>query len=83
MMLSGCDWVLNAQFYRAASLKYQAPDIWHDTTPSHIILTVLTKQGIASTIFNNFGMSPPRMETVTSCSPERTLYRLCYRDQYV
>ena len=24
----------------AASLKYHAPDTWHDTTPSHIILTL-------------------------------------------
>ena len=29
---------LNAHFYSAASLKYHAPDTWHDTTPSHIIL---------------------------------------------
>ena len=31
---------LNAHFYSAASLKYHAPDTWHDTTPSHIILTL-------------------------------------------
>ena len=28
-----------AHFYSAASLKYHVPDTWHDTTPSHIILT--------------------------------------------
>ena len=26
--------------YSAASLKYHVPDTWHDTTPSHIILTL-------------------------------------------
>ena len=31
---------LNAHFHSAASLKYHAPDTWHDTTPSHIILTL-------------------------------------------
>ena len=31
---------LNAHFYSAASLKYHVPDTWHDTTPSHIILTL-------------------------------------------
>ena len=30
----------NAHFYRPASLKYFALDTWHDTTPSHIILTL-------------------------------------------
>ena len=38
--VSGCDRELNAHFYSAASLKYHAPDTWHDTTPSHIILTL-------------------------------------------
>ena len=36
----GCDRELNAHFYSVASLKYHAPDIWHDTTPSHIIMTL-------------------------------------------
>ena len=36
----GCNRELNAPFYSAASLKYHAPDTWHDTTPSHIILTL-------------------------------------------
>ena len=39
-MVSGCDRELNAYVYSAASLKYYAPDTWHDTTPSHIILTL-------------------------------------------
>ena len=26
----------------AASLKYHAPDAWHDTTPSHLIVTLVT-----------------------------------------
>ena len=38
--VSGCDRELNAHFYSAASLKYHTPDTWHDTTPSHIILTL-------------------------------------------
>ena len=38
--VSGCDRELNAHFYSAASLKYNAPDTWYDTTPSHIILTL-------------------------------------------
>ena len=38
--MSGCDRELNAHFYSAASLKYHVPDTWHDTTPSHIILTL-------------------------------------------
>ena len=32
---------LNAHFYSAASLKYHAPDTWHDTTPSNIIQTLV------------------------------------------
>ena len=40
MTVSGCDRELNAHFYSAASLKYHDPDTWHDTTPSHIILTL-------------------------------------------
>ena len=61
-MVSGCDRELNAHFYSAASLKYHVPDTWHDTTPSHIILTLgrpvlalplslSAKRGAASTIF--------------------------------
>ena len=38
--MSGCDRELNAHIYSAASLTYHAPDTWHDTTPSHIILTL-------------------------------------------
>ena len=38
--VSGCDRELNAHFHSAASLKYRTPDTWHDTTPSHIILTL-------------------------------------------
>ena len=40
MTVSGSNKELNAHFYGAASLKYHAPDIWHDTTPSHIILAL-------------------------------------------
>ena len=71
------------------SLKYHAQDIWHDTTPSHIILTLprpvlalprlSAKQGAASTIFKDFGMSRPGIEPVTSSFRERTLYRQSYR----
>ena len=89
--VSGCDRELNAHFYSAASLKYHVPDTWHDTTPSHIILTLgrpvlalypvslSAKRGAASTIFNDFGMSRAGIETVTSRSLERTLYVLSYR----
>ena len=38
--VSGCYRKLNAYFYGAAWQKYHAPDTWHDTTPSHIILTL-------------------------------------------
>ena len=92
--MSGCDRELNAHFYIAASLKYYVPDIWHDTTPSHIILTLgrpvlalprksEAKREAASTIFNDFGMSRPGIEPVTSRSPERTLYQLSYRGRYI
>ena len=40
MTVSGCDRELNAHFCSAASLKYHAPDTWHDNTPNHIILTL-------------------------------------------
>ena len=36
MTVSVCDRELSAHFYSAASMKYT----WHDTTPSHIILTL-------------------------------------------
>ena len=38
--VSGCDRELNAHFYSAVSLKSHDPDTWHDTTHSHIILTL-------------------------------------------
>ena len=38
--MSGCNRELTAHFHSAASLKYHVPDTWHDTTPSHIILTL-------------------------------------------
>ena len=86
--VSDCDWDLNAHFYSAASLKYHAPDTCHESTPSHIILTLgrpvlalpeslRAKHGAASTIFNDFGTSQDR--TVTSCPPNRTLYWLSFR----
>ena len=91
--MSGCDRELNAHIYSAASLKYYVPDTWHDTTPSHIILTLgrpvlvlpeslSAKRGTASTIFYDFGMSRPGIEPVTSRSPERTLYQLSYRGHF-
>ena len=91
--MSGCDRELNAHFYSAASLKYHVPDTSHDTTPSHIILTqgrpvlalprkLSARRGAAGTIFYDFGMWRPRIEPVTSCSPEWTLYQLSYRGRY-
>ena len=84
MTVSGCAKELSAHVYSAASLKYHVPDTRHDTTPSHIILTqsLSTKRRDAN-IFNDFGMSRPGIEPVTSCSPERTLYRLSYRGRCV
>ena len=84
-MVSGCDRELNAHFYSAASLKYHVPDTWHDTTLSHIILTLgrpvlalpvslIAKRGAASTIFYDFGMLRHGIEPMTSRSPERTCY---------
>ena len=81
MEVSCCDRERNAHFYSAASLKYHAPDTWYDTTPSHINLTLerpvlacpinqSAKRGAASTIFNDFGMSQPGMEPMTSRSPD-------------
>ena len=35
----GVVWLRHAHFYSPASLKCHAPDTWHDTKPSHIILT--------------------------------------------
>ena len=62
--MSGCDRELNAHVYSAASQKHHVPDTWHDTTPSHIILTLgrpvlaLPRksecQAAASTIFNDW-----------------------------
>ena len=40
MTVSSSDRELSAHFYSAASLKYHAPDTWHDTTPSQIIPTL-------------------------------------------
>ena len=37
--VSGCDREIDAHLYSAASLKYHAPDIWHDTTTSHTSTT--------------------------------------------
>ena len=37
---------------------------------------------LCSTIFNDFGMSQPGIEPVTSRSPELTFYRLSYRGWY-
>ena len=94
--VSGSARELNAHFYSAASLKYHAQDTWHDTTPSHIILTLgrpvlalpvslSAKRGAASTIFNDFGMLQPRIEHMTFRSPKRewTLYQLCYQARLV
>ena len=83
--VSGCDRELNAHFYSATSQKYHAPDTWHDTTHSHIILTLgqpvlalprkslSAKREAASTIFNDFGMSRPGIEPMITRSPKRTL----------
>ena len=89
--VSGCDRELSAHFYSAASLKRLAPDTWHETTPSHIIVTLgrpvlalypvslSTKRGAASTIFKDFDVSRPGLEPATGPSPKRTLFQLSYR----
>ena len=66
--------------------SYHAPDTWHDTTPSHISLTLgrlvlalhvslSAKPGATSTNFNDFGMSWPGIKPLTSSSLEQTIYR--------
>ena len=94
--VSGSDRVLNAHIYSAASLKCQAPGTWHDTTTSHVILTMgrpllalplslSAKRGAISTIFNDFGMSRPGIEPVTFRSPKRyhfPFYHLSCRGRY-
>ena len=82
MTVSCCDRELNAHSYCAASLKYHAPDNYPDTeSTSPSSLNLSAKQGTASTIFNDFGMSRPRIEPRTSRSLEQTLYLLSYRGQ--
>ena len=53
---------------------------WHWVDQSQLYpVNLSAKRGAASTIFNDFGMSQPGIEPVTSHSPERTLYQLGYR----
>ena len=53
---------------------------WHWVDQSKLYpVNLSAKRGAASTIFNDFGMSRPGIEPVTSRSPERTLYQLSYR----
>ena len=63
-------------------MKYQAPDICHDITPWHIILTLgepvlpiprTSEWQAPSTSFNNFGMSRPRIEPLTRSGQERDI----------
>ena len=87
--MSGCGRELNAHFYSAASLRYHVPDTWHDTTPSHIILT-LGQPVLIIALFRksecqascHFGMSWPVIKPVPSRSLEQTLYLLSYRGQF-
>ena len=46
-------------------------------------MSMSVKREADDTIFNNFGMSRPGIEPVTSRSPERTLYRLSYRGCFI
>ena len=80
--VSDCDRELNVHFYSATSLKCHGPDTWHYITPSYIILTLgrlvlaLARKsecqgGAACNILNDFGLSRPGNETMTSRSPER------------
>ena len=59
----GCDRELNAQFYIAVSLGRPV---------LALPVNLSAKRGAASTMFNDFGMSRPRIEPRTSRSPERT-----------
>ena len=81
-MLSGCYRKLNAYLYSVLphwSIMPQTLDMiphpitlsWHWIDQSY--------RGAASTIINDFGMSRPWVEPVTSRSTEQTLYRLSYR----
>ena len=49
---------------------------WHWVVP----VSLSAKRGAASTTFNDFVMSRPGIECVTSRSPKRTLHQLSYRD---
>ena len=94
--VSGCDRELNAHFNSATSLKYHAPDTWHDTTLSHIILTLSwpvlalpcksecqARSSLSTSfIFNDFVMSRPGIEPVTARSPEWTFFWLSYRGRF-
>ena len=82
--LFGCDRELNAHFYSAVSLKYHVPDTWHDTTLSHIILTLgrpvlaLPRKSecqarCTGTIFYDFSMSRDRTRDIPF--PEALLMR--------
>ena len=56
---------------------------WHWADQSLLYpVSPSAKQGAASTIFNDFGMLWPRIEPVTSRSPERSLYLLSYRGRF-
>ena len=89
--MSGCNTELKAHFYSAASLKYHAPDTWDDATPSYIILTlgrpVLAlphkSECQASIIFNDFGMSQPRIEPLTSRDSTNWAIGVSYDMQYI
>ena len=48
-------------------------------SPSPTPLSLSAKREAASTIFNDYGMSQPGIEPVTSRSPKWTLYQLSYR----
>ena len=56
---------------------------WHWVDQSYLYPVILSaKREAASTTFNDFGMSQPGIEPVTSRSLERTLYLLSYRGQW-
>ena len=82
-----------AHFYSAASLKYHAPDTWHDATPSHIILTLglpvlalpfktwVPSEERLVPLLTTLVWRGPESKPVTSHSLEQTLYLLSYPGQ--
>ena len=73
-MVSGCVREHSTHFYIAASLKYHAPETWHDITPSHIIPTP-GRSALAITHKSDWVPSEEQLvhflTTLVCCGPDR------------